>query len=54
MPFVRRANRVTVRVLPPPVAGTLWQAAHERSLKTGPSPSVTCYHYPPIFICDVE
>ena len=40
-PLVRVAKRVTVRRLPPPIAGAAWHVAHERSLNTGPRPSAT-------------
>ena len=38
-PLTILPKRVSRRVLPPPTAPTLWHAAQELSLKTGPSPS---------------
>src|SRR5207253_2149658 len=38
-PAVIVPKRVSTVSLPPPVAPTLWQPAHEVPLKTGPSPS---------------
>ena len=40
-PLVIVPNRVSTVSLPPPVPPTLWQAAHDVPLRTGPSPSAT-------------
>ncbi len=35
-------------------AATIHEAIEQAKDLVGPSPSVTCYHWPPIFLCDVE
>jgi hypothetical protein len=35
-------------------AGSIREALDKAKDVVGPSPSVSCYHYPPIFICDVQ
>ena len=35
-------------------APTIREALEQAKSVVGPSPSVTCFHWPPIFLCDVE
>jgi lactate racemase len=35
-------------------AKTIREAPEKAKDVAGPSPAVTCHHYPPIFLCDVE
>jgi hypothetical protein len=35
-------------------ASTIAQAIEQAKEVVGPSPTITCYHWPPIFLCDVE
>jgi hypothetical protein len=34
-------------------APTVREAIEQAKDVAGPSPSITCYHWPPIFLCDV-
>ncbi len=62
MEEVRREGKVIAVGGDPFVAGplgfgpapTIRDALEQAKDVVGPSPSVTCYHWPPIFLCDVE
>src|SRR5262249_53250280 len=43
------AERLGFRTAP-----TIRDAIEQAKEVVGPSPSVTCFHWPPIFLCDVE